>query len=312
MSGATVRRVALVAWAFQALIVLSGAAVRLTQAGLGCEDWPTCNDNRLTPEWELHGWIEFGNRLVSLVVVLSTIAAVVAARRRVPLRPELVRFAWLLVAGTAAQVVLGGITVLADLNPIVVSGHFLLSMVLLWAAQSLWLLAGPQPPTPPPTDGRTATLTRAQLIMAGIVLLLGTGVTGTGPNSGDGSAERLGFELTTVARTHAVSVWLLVALVVLLALHLVRAAPGEVAAIGLTPVRFLLTAIVAQGVLGYTQYWLGVPPALVEVHVLGAVIVWSLSLYAYQRLLGVWTGLEATTEPAADDTPARGHPQRTA
>lgn len=303
----TVRRLALVALVFQALIVVSGAAVRLTEAGLGCEDWPRCTEDRLVPEWELHGWIEFGNRLISLVVSLSTIAVLVAAYRRAPRRQDLVDLAWLLVAGTLAQIVLGGITVLLDLNPVAVSGHFLVSMALLYVAFKLWRRADPAGPARarPVADETTRWLLRAQLPLASIVLVTGTIVTGSGPNSGDSRADRLGFELTAVARIHSVTVWLLLACLVGLAATLVRrpteADPGADRRTETAPiVRLLLLLAVAQGAVGYTQFASGVPPALVEVHVAGAVAVWLASVALHQRAFD--QGPDTTAPDASPDS----------
>lgn len=288
MSATTFRRIALVAWVFQALIVLSGAAVRLTQSGLGCEDWPRCSEESFTPEAELHDWIEFGNRLISLVVTLSTIAVLVGAYRRRPRRDDLVSLAWLLVAGTVAQVVLGGITVLLDLNPITVSIHFLVSMALLVVAHLLWRRADPDgpPAAPAEADDTLRLLLRAQLPLAGIVLFTGTLVTGSGPNSGDARADRLGFDLTAISRIHSITVWVFMASLVGLALHL-RNRFGTEAGDPRThrwPIlRLLLLAGVAQGAVGYTQFALGVPPALVELHVAGAVAAWMLAVALHLR-----------------------------
>ena len=289
MDAVTFRRLAAVAWVFQALIVISGAAVRLTEAGLGCEDWPSCNEDRLVPEWELHGWIEFGNRLISLVVTLTTVAVLVAAYRRRPRRSDVIGLAWLLMAGTVFQVVLGGITVLLDLNPIAVSGHFLISMGLLFVAHRLWRRADPdEPPVASPLDDETIRwLLRAQLPLAVVVLFTGTIVTGSGPNSGDVRADRLGFGLTEVARIHSVSVWLLVACLTGLVV-LVRTRPGATGErdrrIELWPIlRVVLVVALAQGGLGYAQFALGVPPALVEAHVAGAVAVWMLAVALHLR-----------------------------
>lgn len=262
----------------QALIVVSGAAVRLTQAGLGCEDWPTCNDDELLPEWQLHGLIEFGNRVISGFVAVSAVIAVVAAYRRRPRRDDLIRYSWGLVVGTLAQVVLGGITVLADLHPIVVSVHFLLSMILLWTAQTLWFRAGREDPPIP----RPPWQARAQLGMAAVVLLTGTVVTGTGPNSGDSRADRLDFELEAVARVHSLSVWLLIATIVAITVQIARRGGTYTRAFGAA--RWLILAIAAQGALGYTQFALGVPAALVELHVFGAIVAWSLAIALYIRL----------------------------
>lgn len=286
---------ALFAWVLQGLIVLSGAAVRLTEAGLGCEDWPTCNEGELLPEWQVHGLIEFGNRVISLFVTLSTVAVVIAAYRLRPRRRDLMPFAWALAIGTVAQIVLGGITVLLDLHPMVVGLHFLFSMALLWAAQSLWLRAGHNPADDHQlarsinaVDDRTRLLTKAQLGLSSLVLVAGTVVTGTGPHSGDSSADRFSFELTSVTRVHSTTVWILLAVLVFFAIHLARAVEAGQAELGpgFTAVRWMLVAAVAQGALGYTQFALGVPAALVEAHIFGALVVWTLSGFVYRRILG--------------------------
>lgn len=298
MSPGTFRRITFVAWAFQALIVVTGAAVRLTQSGLGCEDWPKCEQDRAVPAFEFHSWIEYGNRLLSVVVTLSAVATVVGAYRRRPRRTDLITLGWLLVAGTAAQIVLGGISVLLDLNPLAVSGHFLLSMALLFVAHRLWRRATIDElgPPVPPADGPTRVLQRALLPLASVVLFLGTLVTGSGPNAGDSRAARLGFELASTARIHAIAVWLFVACLAGLAIRLrmtghratdSRRDPQPV-------IHLLLVAAVIQGAIGYTQFALGVPAGLVEVHVAGAVTVWSLVLSLHLRAFD-----GAIVEPAA-------------
>lgn len=279
------RRVVAVAGALLALIVLSGAAVRLTEAGLGCEDWPNCTEDRILPEWELHGWIEFGNRLISGVVAIATAAAVLSAYRRRPRRPDLIRWAWGLVAGVVAQILLGAVTVLADLHPTVVAGHFLLSMILLWNAVVLWVRAGaPSASAAPAVDRVTLRLGRLLVGSATVVVLTGTVVTGTGPNSGDSRADRLPFDLTTVARIHSVAVWCLVATIAVLAIRLARRGDRTLRPDPPKEARWLLVAAVAQGAIGYTQFAVGVPPLLVEAHILGAIVVWCLSILAYLRM----------------------------
>lgn len=266
-------RVAIMAWAAQALIVVTGAAVRLTQAGLGCENWPSCTDERLVPEWEFHGWVEFGNRLLSFFVVTTVVLAVVGARRPQPRRGDLISLSWGLVAGVVAQILLGGITVLTDLHPLLVSGHFLLSVALLWAATMLVVKAKPAPtPAPPVVAGAdvrwAANLTNGAALT---VIVVGTLVTGTGPNGGDIQAERLGFELASIARIHAIAAWVLVATSIVYAIKLQQFGP-HLARRG----QLLVAAVVAQGGIGYLQYWRGVPPEIVIFHIVGAVVVWVL------------------------------------
>ena len=268
-----------VAWFSLALIVATGAAVRLTESGLGCEDWPRCSEERLVPELAFHPWIEFGNRLLSGVVALAVAAAVLTAYRRVPRRSDLIGWAWGLVAGVAAQIVLGGITVRVDLHPLFVGAHFLLSIVLLWNATVLYVKATSGPgPARPAVAASVVVHGRALVALAVGVLVTGTLVTGTGPNSGDSRAERLQFDLADVTRVHTAFVWTFLAVAVVLAVRLAASGRAQV------HVRALLATILAQGAIGYVQYALGVPPLLVELHVIGSMVVWTFALLTYLRL----------------------------
>jgi heme a synthase len=280
VSPARYRRVVVVAGAALAGIVLTGAAVRLTRAGLGCENWPTCSDGRVVPQWRFHPWIEFGNRLLSGAVAATTAAAALLAYRRRPRRPDLVRWSWGLVAGVMAQVLLGGVTVLVELHPLVVAAHFLLSAILLWNVIVLWVRAtnGPGPAQPLVAPG-LVNHGRAVVGLAVAVLITGTLVTGTGPHGGDSRAERLSLDLQTMARVHSGVVWLLVGAALVLALRLARdhRDPFRLAC-------WLLAALMVQGAVGYAQYALGVPAVLVEVHILGSIVVLSLALLVHLRL----------------------------
>jgi len=272
-----------------ALIVLTGAAVRLTEAGLGCSDWPNCHEGELLPEQEdLLGLIEYGNRMLSGLVGLATLAVALAAHRVQPRRRDLIPWAWGLVAGSAAQMLLGMAVVRLNLDPIAVAGHFLLSIVMVWNAVVLWLKAGSAPRAPEPLYGGVFT-THARIMVGlmSLVLVIGTMVTGTGPNSGDSRAERLGFDFTAIARTHSVLAWLFVLVVLTLALRLRNEVVKPLSAPNMNPVklsRFVLYAAVGQGLIGYWQYLTGVPPLLVEFHVLGSVVLWILSLLTYFAL----------------------------
>lgn len=294
------RRVVAVATVALGVIVLTGAAVRLTEAGLGCENWPACTEERFVPELEFHPWIEFGNRLVSGVVAAAVAAVALAAYRRKPRRADLIPWAWGLVAGVAAQIVLGGITVRMDLHPAIVGLHFLLSMVLLWNAVVLWVLAGsgdPNESTDPPepivladrvgpvrVPGTAIANGRLLFVLATAALVAGTFVTGTGPNSGDSRAERLDFDLLAVARVHSVLVWCFLATLVVLAVRLGAAPTDDDTARAFTIARVLVAVTVLQGGVGYVQLSTGVPPILVAFHILGAVLVWCLTVLLYLRL----------------------------
>ena len=130
-------RVARVALVMLTLIVLTGAAVRVTGSGLGCPTWPRCTDTSLYTKLTTHGVIEFGNRLLTFFVGFAAIGAFVAAFLRKPLRRDLVWLSLLLPLGVVCQAVLGGFTVLYDLAPGFVMSHYLLSMLILVACVAL-------------------------------------------------------------------------------------------------------------------------------------------------------------------------------
>lgn len=250
-------------------IIVTGAAVRLTGSGLGCSDWPTCEDNRLVAPFEFHAQVEFINRLITGLVSLSVIAALAASFLRVPRRRDLTRWSSGLIVGVAAQVVIGGMVTLSDLKYSVVAIHFLVSMVLVWAAVVLVDHAADEkadrPGAPPP---RCRWSPDARIIVGLVALVLCTGplVTSAGPHAGDQDVARLSLDLSSVARVHAVSVWLLCAAVAVIAF---RRRHGAVN---------LLAAIVVQGIIGYTQYFSDVPALLVGIHVAGSVVVWVMAI----------------------------------
>ena len=276
-----VRRAFLAALVMNTVIVVTGGAVRLTASGLGCPTFPRCTDDSLvaTREMGAHGAIEFGNRMLTFVLTAAVLAAVVVAwraRRRDLLRPAL-----LLLAGIFAQALLGGITVLTGLNPVTVMAHFLLSMGLVAVAVVAYERAGAVAALgdhDPTRDGaRREIRLGAWLLTAavGLVLGLGTVVTGTGPHSGDReAADRLPFDLESVTQVHADLVFVVVGLTI--GLLLAVRVSGTPAATGLLlrRLRVLLGVVLAQGVVGYTQYVTDLPVLLVGVHVLGACLVW--------------------------------------
>ncbi|MEZ5376558.1 MAG: COX15/CtaA family protein [Acidimicrobiales bacterium] len=275
------QHVLLFATALLAGIVLTGAAVRLTGSGLGCEDWPTCSEDRLVPAIGFHPWIEFGNRLLTGVVSFGVGAAVLFAYRRTPRRRDLILWAWGLVAGVVGQIVLGGATVLVDLHPLFVSGHYLLSIVLLWNAIVLLDRNRSEPgPARPLVDAGTVTISRIAVWWSVVVLMVGTLVTGTGPHSGDPEVDRLSFDLGSIVRLHSLAAWVCVALVITLVLRLQSSGPPEISKLA----SLSLGALIAQGAVGYLQYFTGVPAALVELHVLGSVVVFSALLWTHLSL----------------------------
>ena len=274
ISPATYRRITLFALVALAFIVVTGAAVRLTGSGLGCSDWPTCEQGQLAPSeiTDAPAMIEFVNRTITGVVSVAVILAVAGALRRTPRRRDLVWLSAGLVVGVVAQVVLGGLVVLFELSPRLVMGHFLLSMVLIWNAVVLHHRAG-RPDGPVAVRVAPPALGLGRLVFAATVLVVFTGtvVTASGPHAGDRQASRLGFFLPDVARIHGASVIVLLSLtLVLLAVLRRQAAPAPVQ----RAARILLAVLVAQAAVGYTQYFTGVPALLVGVHVLGAMLVW--------------------------------------
>ncbi len=271
-SATSVRRLALASVVANSVIVVTGGAVRLTASGLGCPTWPRCTETTYTPtaEYAVHGVIEFGNRLLTFVLTAVVVALLVAVLRQRPRRPDLVRLAVLGFLGIPAQALLGGITVLTGLNPWTVMGHFLLSMVLIGAAVVLHQRAreGDEPArlTVPPLLRR---LSYGLLGLTAAVLAVGTVVTGSGPHSGDPAAGRTGLDPAAVSQLHADLVFLLVGATV--GLWVACAAVGATAAARSALV--LLGVELAQGALGFVQYFTGLPVLLVGLHLAGACLV---------------------------------------
>lgn len=284
ISPGTYRAITLAALCLLVAIIVSGAAVRLTGSGMGCPTWPTCEDGSLVPRGATghHGWVEFLNRVFTGAVSVSVAAAVLASRRRSPRRADLTRWSWGLVAGVFAQALLGGLVVWLHVAPVAVAGHYLLSAVLVWNAVVLHHKAGePDGGRRPAATPSLVSWSRALVALAGLVLVTGTFVTGSGPHSGDDAADRLPFAVTTVARIHSTSVWLLL-LVALAVLRQVVRGDAEPTVLGRA--RVLTGLILAQGLLGYVQYAADVPELLVGAHVLGSALVWVAVLRVHLAL----------------------------
>ncbi|MBK9157218.1 MAG: COX15/CtaA family protein [Propionibacteriaceae bacterium] len=242
------------------VIVVTGALVRLTASGLGCSTWPQCTGSSYTPvpASGLHGVIEFGNRLLTFVLVAISIGTFLAARARRPARPRLVWESLAVGLGIIAQAVIGGVSVWMQLNPWVVGLHMIVSAALILICVAMVHEAyelAPVGVTP-----RVRAVVRTLFGFGLLVVVLGTVVTGAGPNSGDGGAQRNGFGLEEVARLHSLSVWATVALTVL-AIALTREATRlNRVLMGLAGVEVL------QGIVGYAQYFTHLPIALVMAH----------------------------------------------
>ncbi|MDT4933632.1 MAG: heme a synthase [Pseudonocardiales bacterium] len=275
-SGTALRRLAAASVVVNVLIVVTGGAVRLTNSGLGCPTWPACSGSDLVPTHRLgaHQAIEFGNRTLTFVVGAVLLLTLVAAWRQRRERG----LALLAFAGVPAQAVLGGIVVLSNLNPWLVAPHFLLSAAIVAATFLLWWRVSDQRGVAVP--GPAVLLARALALVTAVVLAIGTIVTGTGPHAGDldanGTLHRIHLSPSGVSQLHADAVMVLVGVTVgMLALAYALRTTERVR----KAVWLLLAVELAQAVIGFTQYFLHVPPLLVALHMFGACLVWLAALY---------------------------------
>ena len=285
----TPQRFAVVArWALWSLvsIVVTGSLVRLTGSGLGCSDWPNCEPGEFVPAADFHGWVEFGNRIVTGLVSVAVVVAIGAAWWRQPRRRDLVWWALGLVAGVVFQIGLGAVTVLSHLSPPIVMSHFLASQVLVAAAVVLAHRAACEP-SPGGNGDRTAWLPTHVRVLAwlaatltAVALWTGTVVTGTGPHGGDEHVERLQFALPSVARIHGITVVVLAAVTLLggAAVRRLSTAVGDGAGADLRDllarrIRIVIAVMAVQAAIGYVQYFNELPVVLVALHVVGATLL---------------------------------------
>jgi cytochrome c oxidase assembly protein subunit 15 len=259
----------------QAALVVTGGAVRLTGSGLGCPTWPECTPGSYTPvphqaEGQLHAWIEFGNRLLTFLLLFTAVAALaltIRLSKNLLKKKRLRVLALLQVLGIFGQGILGGITVLTDLNPIPVAGHYLLSIALIAGASSLrFEIVGYEKQSVTPI---VQLLIRLQLFLTIAVLIAGTIVTGSGPHAGDENSKRFGFNTQMVSIIHAD---LVIALVVLVLITYLIARQDSQSI--LPRLKLFILTILIQGVIGYVQYFTGLPELIVGFHLLGSTLVW--------------------------------------
>ena len=301
MSPALYRRVTVAALVAVCLIVVTGAAVRLSGSGLGCADWPNCNTSQFIDVSTTHGAIEQVNRLFTGVVMVAVVAAVLGAVKRRPRRKDLTRLAVLIALGVPMQGVVGAIVVKTDLNPFANQQHFLLSMVLVGLATVLvHRAAEPDGEDRLPTVGmESARLAKMVVFLTALALVTGTFVTGAGPHAGDEKAQRFHVAISSVARVHSISVLATIGLATVLYWRLRQRHADRHALEG--PLMQWTVVAVGQVGLGYTQYFSGVPAVLVGVHVAIATVLWWLTI----RL---WLATSAcpTTVVAEQQTVGRG------
>ncbi|GAA2151310.1 COX15/CtaA family protein [Nocardioides koreensis] len=251
------------------VLVVTGGAVRLTGSGLGCPTWPRCNGRSFTPHgaYDIHAAIEFGNRMLTFVLVAVAVATFVAAWQSG--RRDLRRLALVLALGIPAQAVIGGITVLTDLNPWIVSFHLLCSLAIIGVAV-LFLHRLDHPAPPAVAAGPVTGLAWATFAAAWVVLYVGTVVTGSGPHAGDVDSPRNGLDPLQLSQLHADVVFLFVGLTVGLLFALLATGGSPVAR---RAVVVLLALEVGQGAIGFVQYFTDLPIVLVGFHMLGAALI---------------------------------------
>lgn len=258
----------------QAAIVVTGGAVRLTGSGLGCPTWPECTPGSYTPkpyqvEEQVKVWIEFGNRLLTFVLVLAAITVLVSVLSAG--RKDLRGLALGQVLGILGQGILGGITVLTGLHPATVAAHFLLSIILIAGATSLRAqrFASLERQDPAPLVKKIAT---AHLAVSFLVLFLGTLVTGSGPHAGDATATRFPFDLRTMAWLHADSVIALFGIT--FGLFVVQGVSAHTK----RRLKIFVAIALSQGLIGYVQWYLDLPELIVGLHLVGSTLVWIASV----------------------------------
>lgn len=309
---AVVRRAALAALVMSVVIVVTGGAVRLTSSGLGCPTWPTCTGSSLAPTRAMgvHGAIEFTNRMLTYVLCAAVGGAIIAARSAKPWRRGLTRLGWAQFWVVMSNAVLGGMAVLMDLNPYTVAGHFLAAMALVTVAVVTWHRTGEGDGAARPLVGKPVKQLGWLLVTAtGVLITVGTAVTGAGPHAGDSSdVPRIPVDWKTIAQLHADLAWVVCGLSVALwfVLRAVDAPPGP-----RNRVRDLLVVLLAQGVIGYVQYFTQLPEFLVGVHMLGSTLVWIAVLrvlLVMRERPPVAPGTASAPPANADAAPAAAEP----
>ena len=283
-----------------AFIIITGAAVRLSGSGLGCSDWPTCENDQLVAEIDdVHAMVEFVNRVITGFVALAVMIAVLGSLFRTPKRKDLIYLSIGLVIGVIVQIIVGALVVREHLPPSLVITHFLISMILVWNAVELDHRSRLENKVPKPSPTRMLKgITKLCVACGALVIVTGTIVTGSGPHSGaekqqilealesQGEAttvstlelevERLPFDVPDVARIHGISVMLFLVITLRLLFMIKQHSP-----ILMAKGQNLMAAIIVQAAIGYFQYFTGVPALLVGVHVAGATLIWVMILRLY-------------------------------
>ncbi|GAA1444453.1 COX15/CtaA family protein [Leifsonia poae] len=300
-------RLRVIAWVYlvaQIILVGTGGLVRLTSSGLGCPTWPSCTGSSLvnTPEMGVHGVIEFGNRLLGVVLGLVAIVAFLAVLRLRKTRPELFWLTLLAGLGIPMQAVIGGLSVLSDLNPYVVGLHFVVSMVLVALCTAFLLRVYAVPgPRARAVPRWFAILTHITSFVVAVTILVGILTTGSGPHAGDAKAPRNGLDPEILQHVHAIPAYVTFALTLVLVVASLR--------IRTTPVHrytmYLLAVEVLQIAVGLIQANTGLPPILVGIHM-------TLAALLAAAMTAVVLSLKAPVADAADPAVASAAPSAVA
>ena len=303
LTPAKYQRITYISVLLLSLIIVTGAAVRLTGSGLGCSDWPTCENDQLVAEIDdVHAMVEFVNRVITGIVSLAVIFAVLGSLFREPRRKDLTWWSLGLVVGVIVQILVGALVVREHLPPSLVIAHFLISMVLVWNAVELHHRAKFSVGLPPqPRRTPLRSLSSLLVLLASGVLVTGTLVTGSGPHSGAETTQtkealenlqegalrlnsesfevkRLPFDVPDVARIHAIT---MIVFLIVMTYTVFRISQSAKTKFVFSQAKNLLTVAVLQGAIGYTQYFTDVPALLVGFHIGGAVAVWIMTLRLY-------------------------------
>ncbi len=287
------RRLAILTATLLCVLVVAGAVVRLTGSGLGCDDWPSCNDTRFIDVSSGHAAIEQVNRIFSGLIAIPVLAMAIGSFRVRPRRPGLVGPSVGVLVTVLANGVVGGVAVRGDLHPVLVQSHFVLAMIsITFALVAAWRATADRPTAASgrrtasaPGDDRDrdepvrryATAVTVVAVGTAVALATGTVVTGTGPHAGDEAARRFGFDIGAVARLHSVVVLATVAVAVVASWLATRTGPHRERSVS-SMSTWLFIAVV-QGALGYVQYFNGVPEVLAGLHVAGATALWVVTVW---------------------------------
>lgn len=270
-------------------IIVTGGAVRLTGSGLGCSQWPMCEPGAFTPQFHaamtFHPIIEFGNRMLGIVVGIIALALLVAVYRREPTAsrpPAVKRLAWLILLGVALQALIGGITVWVDLHPAIVGSHMLISLALVAVSAYLLVrLRSPDGQAIPASSPAARGVGLAMSAVGVLLLMLGVVTTGAGPHSGDATEPyRWALDPAFISRLHALTVWLFVGLIIG-GILLARRDHNQGA---VRAWAWLLAITLAQGAIGYIQYFTGLPELLVGIHMFGSALTVVALVFAVSSL----------------------------